>query len=50
MLSLFKSNKAKIDLSIEERESLENKLTDKEKIQQHGFDLVYGFRKRKGNK
>jgi len=29
------------------REMIEDKLTDKEKINQHGFDPKYGFRKRK---
>ena len=28
------------------RETIENKLTDKDKVKQHGFDLKYGFRTR----
>jgi len=32
------------------RESIENKLSDIDKIKQHGFDVKYGFRTRKKDK
>ncbi len=32
------------------RESIENKLSDIDKIKQHGFDVKYGFRTKKNEK